>query len=250
MEKVRIAVVEDEPIVAMDIAANLENMGYEVVGPFDRGEEIIKEIKNNVPHLVLLDIQIDGELDGVDTAEILNTIASLPIIFITASSDKITKERAQRVRPHAYIIKPFNFHNLHSAIELALFNFCQSKTVEENKQEKIPALDGYPGQNSIFVRQTKNKRFEKLPLESVLLLEAHGSYTKIITVKNNLTICSNLQGLLDKMNLKNFIRVHRSYAINLDHIQSISDDELTVGSVNVPISSSYRSTLFKQLNLL
>jgi len=250
MDKIRIAVVEDEPIVAMDIVANLEEMGYEAIGPFDRGAEIIKEIKNTQIDLLLLDIQIEGDLDGIETAEIINSITSLPIIFITASSDKLTKERAQKVRPHAYIIKPFNFQNLHSAIELALYNFCESSTVDDNKIEDIPDLDGYPGNNAIFVRQTKSRIFEKLPLEDVILLEAQGSYSKIITINNTLTICSNLQSILDKMALSNFIRIHRSYAINIDHVDSFTDDEVVVGKAIVPISSSYRQNLFDKLNLL
>lgn len=250
MGKIRIAVVEDEPIVAMDIAANLEAMGYEVLGPFDRGSEIIKLIKDNPPDLILLDIQIEGDLDGIETAEIINTTASIPIIFITASSDKATKERAQKVRPHAYIIKPFNFQNLHAAIELALFNYCHSTSADETKIEDIPDFDGYPGRRSIFVRQTKSRIFEKLPLEDVILMEAHGSYSKIVTTNNKLTICSNLQSIIDKIDHPNFIRIHRSFAINIDHVESVSDDELVVGKSIVPVSSTYKQNLFDKMKLL
>lgn len=250
MSKIRIAVVEDEPIVAMDIVSNLEAMGYEAIGPFDRGADLIMEIKNNPPDLILLDVQIEGEIDGIETAKIVNSITPLPIIFITASSDKTTKERAQKVRPHAYIIKPFNFHNLQSAIEVALYNFCHSLSDDTHSLDNLPELDGYPGKNSIFVRQTKSRIFKKLPLEDVILLEAHGSYAKIITQNNKLSICSSLQNVLDKIDRPNFIRIHRSYAINIDHVESVMDDEVVVGKSIVPVSSSYRKALFNKLNLI
>jgi len=251
MNKIRIAVVEDEPIVAMDIMSNLQQMEYEVLGPFDRGEELIKLVKSDPPDIALLDIEIEGNLDGIETAEVINEIADLPIIFITASSDKFTKERAKNVQPYAYIIKPFNFHNLHSAIDLALHNFCHADTeFSQDKLEHLQASDAYPGYHTIFVRKTNAKRFEKLPLDKVVLLEAEGSYTKIITTDDCLTICCNLQKILDKISLKHFIRVHRSYAININNIQSITEEELTVGNINVPISKGYRTALFKQLNLL
>ena len=114
----------------------------------------------------------------------------------------------------------------------------------------MPELDGYPGRNAIFVRQTKSRIFEKLPLKDLILLEAHGSYSKIITMNNKLTICSNLQSVLDKIDMPNFIRIHRSYAINIDHVESVTDDEVIVGKVIVPISTKYRQDLFDRLNLL
>jgi len=251
MSEFRIAVVEDEPIVAMDIIANLQNLGYETLGPFERAEEIIKQMKFDPPDLVLMDIKIAGEMDGIETAEILNSIAQMPLIFITASSDKQTMGRAQKVRPHAYIIKPFNFHNLHSAIELALYNYCHFNGEEGlSKYEEIPETDGYPAPQILYVRKTNSKRFEKLLLENVIMLEASGSYTNIITLDKKLTISVNLQKILAKISAKQIVRIHRSYAINIAHIQSISDDEVTVANVNVPISTSYKSSLFEQLKLL
>jgi len=251
MSDFRIAVVEDEPIVAMDIVANLQNLGYTTIGPFERSEEIIKQVKRDPPDLILLDIKIAGEMDGIETAEIIRSIAEMPLIFITASSDKPTMARAQRLRPNAYIIKPFNFHNLHSAIELALYNYCHSN-VEEGLSEtdKLPQTDGYPAYQTLYVRKTKTKRFEKLPLENVVMLEANGSYTKIITLDKELKISVNLREILAKISAKQIVRVHRSYAINTLHIQSITDEELTVANVNIPIGDTYKSALFEQLKLL
>ncbi len=251
MKEIRIAVVEDEPIVGMDIVANLTHLGYKAEGPFEQGGDLIKLVKKNPPDLVLMDINLAGGLDGIETAEIMLKLRKLPLIFITASSDDTTKARAKKLRPHAYIIKPFNFHNLHSAIELALYNYSCAESSEERKENTgLPRTNGYAGYQAIFIRKTNSRVFEKMPLEQVVLLAAEGSYTKIVTTEDKFTICTNLQRILDKLHVEQFLRVHRSYAINLNHINKVLDDHLLVGEIEVPISNSYREKLLKKLNVL
>ena len=251
MSKIKIAVVEDEPVVGMDIVANLEHMGYQALGPYDKGEEIIGLIKTDPPDLVLMDINIEGEMDGIEVAGKLMEMLAIPIIFVTASSDVATMARAKKVRPHAYIVKPFNFHNLHSAIELALYNYSMAKSADTIVHNgTMPKTDGYAGHQSIFVRKTNAKVFEKLPLDNILCFEAEGSYTHIVTPENKLTICTNLKRILDKMHIKQFMRIHRSYAINLNHIDEVREDHVLLSGIKVPLGSNYRPELLLRLNIV
>jgi signal transduction histidine kinase len=115
-----ILVVEDERIVANDIAESLRKMGYDVVGTAASSEECLRKAAENPPDLVLMDIRIEGDLDGIETAKRLRTRFGVPVIYLTAYADEETVARACEAEPHGYILKPFRAGELRSMIEVAL----------------------------------------------------------------------------------------------------------------------------------
>lgn len=117
----RIMVVEDEHIVALDIKMHLERHGYEVPATYPSGEEALAAIGEVEPVLVLMDIRLQGELDGLQTAEEIKRRHNIPVILLTAYADEQTIERAKASQPFAYLIKPFQERELRTAIVLALF---------------------------------------------------------------------------------------------------------------------------------
>jgi signal transduction histidine kinase len=120
MSKVKILVVEDEAIVAEDIASRLENKGYEVVDILATGEEAIAIAKNTQPHLILMDIILQGEIDGVEAAREIYSEIKIPVVYLTANADDKTINRAQITQPFGYILKPFKEKELFATIEIAL----------------------------------------------------------------------------------------------------------------------------------
>ena len=116
-----ILIVEDEGIVARDLKRRLERMGYTVLGTVDSGKAAIELVPTLRPQLVLMDIVIQGPLDGIQTAEQIGVHHDVPIIFLTAHSDTATIQRAKRTTPYGYLIKPFEDHDLATAIEMALY---------------------------------------------------------------------------------------------------------------------------------
>ena len=122
MPPAEILIVEDEPVLANAIRINLENLGYNVPGIYDLGEPAIEHVRADPPDLVIMDVTLQGRLDGVQTAEQIRQFSNIPVIFITAHSDKDTIRRAISTTPFGYLVKPFQTRELHLNIELALQN--------------------------------------------------------------------------------------------------------------------------------
>jgi signal transduction histidine kinase len=116
----KILVVEDERIVAKDISKRLEKLGYIVVATASSGQEAIRKAIETRPDLVLMDVQLRGDMDGVDTAQHIRADIDIPVIYLTAYADQNTLQRAKITEPFGYIVKPFDERDLHAAIEIAL----------------------------------------------------------------------------------------------------------------------------------
>lgn len=113
-------VVEDERLVAVDLQQRLTKMGYKVPGITASGEDALRKAAEVLPDLVLMDIQLKGQMDGIDTAQILQTRLNIPVVYLTAFTDERTLERAKSTEPYGYLVKPFEAKELQIAIELAL----------------------------------------------------------------------------------------------------------------------------------
>lgn len=118
---IKLLVVEDESVVALDIKYRAEALGYDVVGIANSGEEAIKLTREKKPDLVLMDIILKGEMDGIEAAEIIKRDYNIPVVYLTAYSDRETLERAKVTEPFGYLIKPFEDRELHSTIEVAIY---------------------------------------------------------------------------------------------------------------------------------
>jgi len=127
----QILVVEDESIVALDIQSRLQNLGYQVPVTVGRGELAIEKVETQQPDLVLMDIMLQGDLDGVQTAERIGQRFDVPIIFLTAYSDESTLQRAKATSPFGYLLKPFNDRELHINIEIALTKHQSEKKLQQ-----------------------------------------------------------------------------------------------------------------------
>ncbi|MDR3668674.1 MAG: response regulator [Ignavibacteriaceae bacterium] len=131
---VSILIVEDEKIVAMDIAVSLKSVGYEVLGIVASGKDAIELVNQSPPDLILMDIKIKGSIDGIETAEIIQSQHDIPIVYLTAFADENTLSRARITAPYGYIIKPFDKKTAHTIIEIALYKNSMEKTIKENER--------------------------------------------------------------------------------------------------------------------
>ncbi len=113
----RILVVEDEIIAAILVETQLKRSGYTLVSHVSIGESAILCAKMNPPHLLLMDIRLAGGIDGIETVALIRSETDIPAIFITGYEDDFTKERAERLRPLAYLIKPLEFRSLETIID-------------------------------------------------------------------------------------------------------------------------------------
>jgi CheY-like chemotaxis protein len=127
MAEGRILIVEDEHIVAMGIKRMLKNLGYTVTGVASSGEDAIVKAESTFPDVVLMDIMLKGDMDGVEAAKKIKEKFEIPIVYLTAYSDNKILERAKTTEPLGYIIKPFDEKDLYSNIEVALHRYRKNK---------------------------------------------------------------------------------------------------------------------------
>ncbi|MGC9313071.1 MAG: response regulator, partial [Sediminispirochaetaceae bacterium] len=130
----RIQIVEDEGVVALDIRRHLESFGYSVTGTHASGESAIAAFPEEDPNLVLMDIRLQGEMDGIEAAQIIRDRHRVPVIILTAFADEKTIERAKFIEPFGYIIKPFEERELRTNIEMAFFRHNLEKKLQESEE--------------------------------------------------------------------------------------------------------------------
>lgn len=140
MSPKRIFIAEDEAIVAADLEERLESLGYIVAGRASTGEEALQLIGPAAPDLILMDIMLQGSMDGVQTAHAIGKRHPTPIVYLTAHADDVTMKRAQLTGPFGYILKPFDERELHVAIEIALYRRDTEARLEQLNRDLEKAL--------------------------------------------------------------------------------------------------------------
>ena len=134
VEKARIMVVEDEAVISMEIQDRLTKMGHSICGTAASGEEAVSIATAKRPDLILMDVQLRGEVDGVQTAKQIRDLIEIPIIYLTAFADDRTVERAKLTQPFGYLIKPFSEKELYAAIEMALYKNSMEARVRDSER--------------------------------------------------------------------------------------------------------------------
>lgn len=252
MEKLNIFIVEDESIVAKDIQNSLTKLGYNVIGSANNGIDAIERITELQPDLILMDIMIKGNLTGIDVSEKIKESMNIPVIFLTAYADEGTLSRAKITEPYGYILKPFKEIDLHSTIEMAIYKHQKDAALQkerdflyslvENKDEKTKDI--------LFVKS--NSRLVKVHLKDIFFVEALKDYVIINTQSARYTIHSTMKDLDKKLGNAEFARVHRSFIVRLDKIQSIDPQNVILEHEKkvIPVGGSYREELMEKLNML
>ena len=134
MHGARILVVEDEGIEALDLEQRLESLGYIVAGVVSTGEEAVRKAEEIVPDLVLMDIMLQGEMDGISAAEKIRAGCGIPVIYTTAYADEETLQRAKVTEPYGYIVKPLRERELRITIDMALYKNKMERRLRESEK--------------------------------------------------------------------------------------------------------------------
>ncbi|WP_456462020.1 LytR/AlgR family response regulator transcription factor [Lutibacter sp.] len=230
--KPKILIVEDEPIIASDIEMSLEEIGYEVVGIEEDAESALQSIKNNKPDLVLLDINLDRDMDGIILAEEINLHFNIPFVFLTSNTDNLTINRVKRTKPAGFIVKPFTDKDLQSNIEIALFQETKP-IVNKNNNEYI------------FVKNFSE--YIKIALNDLMFVKAEDNYSRLFTGKNSFILSQTLKKVETKLPDSKFIRIHRSFIINLKFVDKYKEGSIFIKEHKLPIGRSYQEEFFKKI---
>ncbi len=158
MKKEHILIVEDEWIVANDIKVCLKRLGYEVAGIAISGVEALKKAEKLKPDLVLMDIVLEGRVNGIDAAAKLRSRFNIPVVYLTAYSDIITVDRAKKTEPYGYILKPFDDRDLHSTIEMALYKHTMENMLRESEAFNFALFQYNPIETIVVDNEGKVKK--------------------------------------------------------------------------------------------
>lgn len=250
MAKLKILVVEDESIVAKDIQNSLKKLGYTVPTIVASGEKAIEEVEQSRPDLVLMDIMLKGDINGVEAANAIRENYDIPVIFLTAYADDNTLSKAKIAEPYGYIIKPFKEKELQTTIEMAMYKHEKDSLVKRERDLYHSIVENKESKDSIFVRA--DYRLNKIKFEDVFYVEALKDYVVINTSDNIYTTHTTMKEMIRILPAKDFVRVHRSFIVRLDKIFSIKYPDLVIeGKMKViPIGGLYRKELFSRLNLI
>jgi two-component system, response regulator PdtaR len=254
-EAIKVMIVEDESIVAMDLAAGLEHDGFNVVGIADNFDDAVSLFSDNQVDILLMDINIHGNKDGVETAAALMKIKQVPLIYLTAFTDTATVERVKHTHPAAFLTKPYNIDNVRIAMDLALHNFAEAKPGGKVLPLQPSAADKKPADKEqflqlkdyIFIKQ--NYRFVKFRLSEILFAEADNNYVNVHTLNQKFALRISLSDLVDRLQFSRLVRVHRSYAVNLDEISSFDEQVIRIDKYEIPIGRNHRQEFLDHFNL-
>ena len=137
----RILVVEDDRIVSRDIQQQLRRIGYDILGAATTGEASVDLATRDRPDLVLMDIRLEGEMDGIDAARQIRDVLRAPVIFLTAYADDETVQRAGLAEPFGYLMKPFDDQQLRTAIEIALYKHVAERRLRDSERRYATTLE-------------------------------------------------------------------------------------------------------------
>ena len=244
---ISILIVEDNMIIGAKVSMLLTELGYEVAGIIPRAEEALLNIENNPPDILLLDIHLKGNMDGIELAHQMQVSRDIPIIYLTSNSDEKTFDRAKKTRPFAFISKPYKKLDLQRAVELTL-----SRMADKNTEAKSTPQDESPFilSDRIFVRH--KDKMVKVFIHDILFVEADRNYCMVHTTEKEFLLTVPLKVLEGHLPDGKFMRVHRSFVVNLGKIDALADNHeyLVFGQKNVPVSRRFKEAVVKRLRLI
>ena len=229
MEKAKhtVLVVEDEVLVAMDIEESLEDLGYQVQDSVASGTDAIASVEQNLPDLILMDINLKGEMTGIEAAKQITANHNVPIVYLTANADIATISQAKVSLPYGYIIKPFTDKELQTNIEIALYKFENDLKIKMESEQFNTFFDLKDHEkNQLIIHGTKG--LEKIDIDMVYYLEGKDGQTIIHLFDEEIATEKPLEQTADLFPKGEFIQVSDQYYINKSKVFVVKFPEVII----------------------
>lgn len=228
--KLRLAIVEDEMIIAADMQDILQELGYDVCEITSSYQDALLLAKEQQPDLFLLDINLKSDKNGIDIARSLQGL-KIPFVFVTSHADNSLITAAKETRPFGYLIKPFTKQDLFATIEMAMGHISYA-----------------PPPNNLFVPTGKGK--QQVALKDIQYVKANGNYVEIKMENRRIVLRKNLKEFESKLpHAHPFLRVHKSFLVNKKHIIAYNQLELVLkDDTKIPIGRTYFTELRNMLS--
>lgn len=251
-QPIRILIVEDNVIIADDMQSMLEEIGYEIVDNVIVYEQAVEVLKNKEVDLVLIDIILASDKTGIDLGKHIREKYNIPFIFVTSNSDRATVENAKTVKPNGYLVKPFEQQDLYTSIEIALSNFDYSEKKQSSSgansvaEEEESVVSNSVLKDSIFVK--KQHLYYRIQFGDIQFIKADNVYLEVNTVDKKFLVRSPLKDYLEKLPKNKFYRAHKSYIVNVDHIDAINSKDIMINNNLIPISKDFKEFIISAMN--
>ncbi len=246
---IKILIVEDNVIIADDMQSMLEEIGYEIVDNVIVYEQAEEVLRTKEVDLVLIDIILASDKTGIDLGKHIRDNYDIPFIFVTSNSDRATVENAKTVKPNGYLVKPFEQQDLYTSIEIALSNFTHSNRANRPAGQ----ADNSEGiasnalmKDSIFVK--KQHLYYRIQFDDIQFIKADNVYLEVNTKDKKFLVRSPLKDYLEKLPKNKFYRAHKSYIVNVDHIDAINSKDILINNTLIPISKDFKEFIISAMN--
>ena len=228
--------VDDEPLALDIIVDYISKVPFlKLLRTFDNALDSIEFIKNNKVDLMFLDIQME-ELSGI---QLMHALKERPQVIITSAHDSYAIEGFE-LDAADYLLKPISFERFVKSVD-KVYNKIKALSGESNGNSVAPV----PTEKFIFIK-TEN-RLQKVAFDEILFIEGQGDYMKVVTSAARIMTLQNFKKFESTLPADNFIRVHKSYLVAINKIESISKNRIKIGNVLIPVSDSYRNNFYEIL---
>jgi len=249
MKEERILIVEDDPSIAENIEEILELLDYSNIDIANSANQAIKVIKKYRPDLIFMDIKLKGDKDGIELGEIIKQMIDVPIVYVTSYSDPTIIERAKRINPAGFIVKPFNTNDIHAMVEIVLYNKRTKPATSEGGSGKAFPDSPYLVNDAVYIKA--DNTFERVDYTDIYYVEANGNMVTIYTKNRNYTIRKSMKDMEEKLPSHLFLRVQKSYIVQLGQIENFSTKEINLRTgATVQVGRQYYNSFLAKLNTI
>ena len=245
MSQIRILAVEDNPIHAAKLEMLLDELGYFLIDTVNNTTDAVSKFEAVSPDIMLMDIDLKQDEDGIGIAKKITSINPVPIIFTTSFTDLTTIDRAKATHPFGYLIKPLEKAALQAAIELAVFRFAHTE-VHQPEVQSSGWTQHAIAMDSFFV---KTNCLEKVLYDDILWVGVSSDrYCEIVTESKTFTIRTSLLSLGEKLPPHQFVRIHRTYIVNIQKVIHINEQDMLIGIADQELSmgSAYKEDIMSR----
>lgn len=236
----KILIIEDQLLIAEDIAMQLESLDYEILGVATNRRETFELLNSAWPDLIIADVMLDGE-NGIEIVEEVLKAQRVPVVYLTGNSETVTVKKAMKTHPAAFMVKPFKLSEFAINIDIAINNFQEQAEVKSTKDKPLV-------QDAIFIPDQLD--FVRIKKQEIYMVEADGSYIKIYTLNKVHQLSSNLKNFEVQLDDDSFLRISRKFLINTAHAEKIKGNTVYLGPYEALITKTMRHEMLQKFPIL